>query len=175
MAEGCRTRRGHAGWSLVVSSLTLDVGEWAQENFGECDLGDVRRTRRAVTVARQMAEHPDGSTPDQAEDGSDLKAMSRLFEADAEQVGERDGSERLSLRAVLAQQPLSGTYELSVGATKGHAARTARMPVRFARDPSPPETTDEIPARDRLPRTDARSRRNARGRSAERSPTAAPF
>ena len=65
-----------------MSSLTLDVGEWAQENFGECDLGDVRRTRRAVTVARQMAEHPDGSTPDQAEDWSDLKAMYRLFDAD---------------------------------------------------------------------------------------------
>ena len=65
-----------------MSTLTLDVGEWAEENFGECDLGDVRRTRRAVTVARQMAEHPDGSTPDQAEDGSDLKAMYRLFDAD---------------------------------------------------------------------------------------------
>jgi Transposase DNA-binding/Transposase DDE domain len=63
-----------------VSCLTLDVGEWAQENFGECDLGDVRRTRRAVTVARQMAEHPDGSTPDQAEDWSDLKATYRLFD-----------------------------------------------------------------------------------------------
>jgi Transposase DNA-binding/Transposase DDE domain len=65
-----------------VSTLTLDVGEWAQENFGGCDLGDVRRTRRAVTVAQQMAEHPDGSTPDQAEEWSDLKAMYRLFDAD---------------------------------------------------------------------------------------------
>lgn len=82
MAGGCRTRKEPAGWSLAVSRLTLDVGEWAQENFGECDLGDVRRTRRAVTVARQMAEHPDGSTPDQAEDGSDLKAMYRLFDAE---------------------------------------------------------------------------------------------
>ena len=61
-------------WSLAVSTLTLDIGEWAEENFGGCELGDVRRTRRAVTVARQMAEHPDGSTPDQAEDGSELKA-----------------------------------------------------------------------------------------------------
>ncbi len=82
MAGCCRTWMGPAGWSLVVSALTLDVGDWAEENFGECDLGDVRRTRRAVTVARQMAEHPDGSTPDQAEDWSDLKAMYRLFDAD---------------------------------------------------------------------------------------------
>ena len=82
MAGGCRTRGGPAGWSLAVSALTLDVGEWAEENFGGCELGDVRRTRRAVTVGRQMAEHPDGSTPDQAEDWSDLKAMYRLFDAD---------------------------------------------------------------------------------------------
>jgi Transposase Tn5 dimerisation domain len=34
---------------------------------------------------------------------------------------------------VLAQQPLSGTYELSVDATKDHEARTARLQVRFAR------------------------------------------
>ena len=65
-----------------MSTLTWDVGEWAEENFGRCELGDVRRTRRAVTVARQRAEHPEGSTPDQAEDGSDLKAMYRPFEAD---------------------------------------------------------------------------------------------
>ena len=273
-----------------MSALTLDVGEWAEENFGGCELGDVRRTRRAVTVARQMAEHPDGSTPDQAEDWSDLKAMSRLFdadeatftalatphwrrtrslargtvlligdttetdfgirravqglrptgdgsglgfflhssmmvdaasgeilglagqelfyrqpvpkdensyqrlqrsresevwgrvvelvgppaegvrfvhvfdrgadnldvfchcraqrtdgviraaqwhrvvaEADLDSTDERDGPQRLSLRAALAKRPLSGTYELSVGATKDHEARTARMQVRCVR------------------------------------------
>ena len=82
MAGGCHARKESAGWSLAVSTLTLDVGDWAEENFGGCALGDVRRTRRAVTVARQMAEHPDGSTPDQAEVGSDLKAMYRLFDAD---------------------------------------------------------------------------------------------
>ena len=46
---------------------------------------------------------------------------------------ERASTTRLSLRAVLAKRPLSGTYELSVGATKDHEARTARMQVRFAR------------------------------------------
>jgi len=290
MAGVLSHKEGSAGRSLAVSVLTLDVGEWAEQNFGGCELGDVRRTRRAVMVARQMAEHPDGSTPDQAEGWSDLKAMYRLFdaqeatftalatphwqrtrslargtvlligdttetdfgirrsvrglgptgdgyglgfflhssmmvdaqsgeilglagqelfyrqpapknensyralqrpresevwgrvvdlvgppaegvrfvhvfdrgadnldvfchcreqrtdwviraaqlhrvveEADEEQVGEHDSAKRLSLRAVLAKQPLSGTYELSVGATKDHAARTARLQVRFAR------------------------------------------
>ena len=56
-----------------------------------------------------------------------------VAEADLDSTDERDGPQRLSLRAALAKRPLSGTYELSVGATKDHAARTARMPVRCAR------------------------------------------
>lgn len=63
-----------------VSFLTLDVARWAQENFGSCDLKDARRTRRAVKVAQQMAEHPDGSSPVQAERWADLKALYRLFD-----------------------------------------------------------------------------------------------
>ena len=59
--------------------ITLDVSEWAEENFSNCELGDTRRTRRLVQVARQMAEHPDGSTPDQAESWGDLQAIYRLF------------------------------------------------------------------------------------------------
>ena len=66
----------------IVAYLTLDIAQWAEENFGSCDLNDARRTRRAVTVARQMAEHPDGSGPAQTEDWSDLKAMYRLFDAE---------------------------------------------------------------------------------------------
>ena len=69
-------------WSRGVGVLTLDLGDWAEENFGSCDLKDARRTRRAVTVARQMAEHPDGSGPAQTERWADLKAMSRLFHAE---------------------------------------------------------------------------------------------
>jgi len=66
----------------VVTDLALDVAQWAEENFGSCDLNDSRRTRRAVKVARQMAEHPDGSGPAQTENWSDLKAMYRLFDAE---------------------------------------------------------------------------------------------
>jgi hypothetical protein len=62
-----------------VNTLVLDVAEWAEVNFGSCELGDVRRTRRAVRAAGQMAEHPDGSTPDQFEIWSDLKATYNLL------------------------------------------------------------------------------------------------
>ena len=61
---------------------TWELAPWAQENFGTCDLGDARRTRRVVKLAQQMAEHPDGSTPDQTETWADLKAAYRLVDQD---------------------------------------------------------------------------------------------
>jgi hypothetical protein len=63
----------------AVAYLTLDIAQWAEESFGTCELHDARRTRRAVIVAQQMAQHPDGSSPTQAEKWSDLKALYRLF------------------------------------------------------------------------------------------------
>ncbi|HEY2860722.1 MAG TPA: IS4 family transposase [Terracidiphilus sp.] len=64
-------------------ALVLDVAQWAAEQFGVCELGDVRRTRRAVKVAAQIASHPDGSTPRQTELWGDLRAAYRLFDQDA--------------------------------------------------------------------------------------------
>ena len=63
-----------------MSFLELDVAHWAQKQFGSCELGDLRRSRRAVTVAMQFASNPDASTPDQIERWPDLKAAYRLFE-----------------------------------------------------------------------------------------------
>jgi hypothetical protein len=56
--------------------------EWAQLNFGTCDLGDKRRTKRLVQVAEQIANHPSASLPNQIERWSDLKAAYRLFDGD---------------------------------------------------------------------------------------------
>jgi hypothetical protein len=64
--------------------VAVNVADWAEINFGTCQLGDARRTRRAVQAAQRMAEHPDGSTPAQFEGWGDLKAVYRLF--DCEQV-----------------------------------------------------------------------------------------
>ncbi len=48
-------------------------------NFGTCDLGDARRTQRAVQVAVRMADHPGGSSPQQMTDWAELKACYRFF------------------------------------------------------------------------------------------------
>lgn len=63
-----------------MKTPVLDTERWAEQNLGNCQLGDGRRTRRAVRLAIQMAEHPDGSTPDQTETRKDLKAAYRLID-----------------------------------------------------------------------------------------------
>ena len=60
------------------------VNEWAQLNFGGCQLGDKRRTDRLVQVAEEVANNPSASLPSQFEKWGDLKAAYGLF--DREQV-----------------------------------------------------------------------------------------
>ena len=62
-----------------VATLTMDPRQWAEEQFGECDLGDVRRTTRAVEFAMQIANDSSGSTPRQTTRWSDCKAAYRLL------------------------------------------------------------------------------------------------
>lgn len=63
-------------------ALFLDTDQWARQQFGSCDFGDVRRTRRLVKFAAQVAGEPDASTPGQTEKWADLKAAYRLIDND---------------------------------------------------------------------------------------------
>lgn len=60
--------------------VELDVVKWAEQQFDDCELGDVRRTRRAVRTAALFAADPSGSTPEQTETWDDCKAAYRLFD-----------------------------------------------------------------------------------------------
>jgi hypothetical protein len=60
--------------------VLLATQEWAKATFGECELGDERRTKRLVKLAEQAAARPDGSTPEQTESWADCKAAYRLFD-----------------------------------------------------------------------------------------------
>ncbi len=53
--------------------------QWAETQFGEAALGDVRRTRRLVKLGAQMAANSSGSIPQQTVRTSDMKAAYRLF------------------------------------------------------------------------------------------------
>jgi hypothetical protein len=65
-----------------VTQHALSVTQWAQWNFGNCQLGDKRRTARLVQLAEQFGSNPSASLPDQTEIWSDLKAAYRLFDRD---------------------------------------------------------------------------------------------
>lgn len=64
----------------MSSAFVLDPQLWSELEFGTCELGDVRRTRRLVRYATQMAEKPDASTPMQTESWAECKAAYRLFD-----------------------------------------------------------------------------------------------
>jgi hypothetical protein len=60
-------------------ALAMEISKWAEQQFGTCELGDRRRTKRVVKLAAQAAAMPDASTPKQTESWSDCKAAYRLF------------------------------------------------------------------------------------------------
>jgi hypothetical protein len=64
----------------MTSLIELEPAVWSEKQFGNCDLGDERRTQRLVRYAQQMAEKPDASTPRQTEDWAGCKAVYRLFD-----------------------------------------------------------------------------------------------
>jgi hypothetical protein len=64
-----------------MTTVPLNVNQWAKEQFGQCDLGDIRRTSRLVKYAAQAAADPSSSTPKQTESWKDCKAAYRLIDS----------------------------------------------------------------------------------------------
>src|SRR5229473_1607464 len=58
----------------------LDPKSWAERTFGRVQLHDMRRTRRAVQVATNLAENPLGSLPAQMHTWKETKALYRLLD-----------------------------------------------------------------------------------------------
>lgn len=94
-------------------TLLLDTQEWAQQQFGSCEFGDARRTRRLVKFASQVAADPDASTPGQTEQWADLKAAYRLID-----------NEKVTFDAIAGphwqatRQQAPGTYLISCDTTE---------------------------------------------------------
>lgn len=94
-------------------SLLLDTKQWSQRQFGSCDLGDVRRTRRLVRFASQVAADPDASTPGQTEQWADLKAAYRLIDNDNVTFDKVAGPHWQATR-----QQTAGTYLIACDTTE---------------------------------------------------------
>ncbi len=58
----------------------LDPKSWAERTFGGVQLHDLRRTRRAVQAATNLAENPLGSLPAQMRSWKETKALYRLLD-----------------------------------------------------------------------------------------------
>ena len=89
-----------------MTCLELDVNRRAEVQFGSCQLGDQRRTRRAVKVAAQFAADPSASTTRQTESWAGCKAVYRLMD-----------NEDVTFRALFGK-PLKHPYPYK-GATDG--------------------------------------------------------
>lgn len=63
--------------SFMPKILTPEA--WAHQQFGDCELGDVRRTRRLVKFAQQVCHKPSQNTPMQTQTWGDCKAAYRLM------------------------------------------------------------------------------------------------
>lgn len=71
-----------AGNAMDGTLALADRHGWALGQFGSADLGDVRRTRRLVRLASQMAGNSSGTIPQQTGTTADMKAAYRLFADD---------------------------------------------------------------------------------------------
>lgn len=61
----------------------LSNKQWSEEQWGSCELGDRRRTLRALELGACMARLPNSSLPQQTEDWKGLKGAYRLLQSDA--------------------------------------------------------------------------------------------
>lgn len=63
----------------ACSGRVLPAAQWAAAEFGTVEVGDVRRTRRAVALAAKLAAHPAASLPAQVGSRSALVGAYRLL------------------------------------------------------------------------------------------------
>lgn len=79
---------------------------WAEEEFGEADLGDVRRNARLVQLASVLGAQPSASLPDATDDAASLKAAYRFFATDDIRAEAILASHIQSTLRRMQQQPL---------------------------------------------------------------------
>lgn len=61
-------------------AFPFEGNTWASEQFGACDLGDKRRTKRIIKMASRIVDNPSASFCEQMGTWGDLKAAYRLFD-----------------------------------------------------------------------------------------------
>src|SRR6266852_1850668 len=125
----------------------LDPKSWAERTFGGVQLHDMRRTRRAVQAATNLAENPLGSLPAQMHTWKETKALYRLldepdvtFAALMQPHFQQTREQALSSPVVLlVQDTRRGTHRqrTRTGIFRANGAGGASADPRGARVPGP--------------------------------------
>lgn len=66
----------------ITMTITTTPSSWAEEEFQNANLGDVRRTERLIEMATTLGENPQASLPEACCDTAELKATYRFFDND---------------------------------------------------------------------------------------------
>src|SRR5580698_8879054 len=62
-----------------MSTNLSTPAQWAQDEFGFAQLGDIRRNKRLLNIAEHLAASPGGTLPQAFPDWAELKAAYRFF------------------------------------------------------------------------------------------------
>jgi hypothetical protein len=89
----------------MVMDLLAEPGAWAEHHFGSVALGDVRRTRRLVASAAQIAQHPEQSFP-QIFDWNGLRGFYGVCNRPEAALPTVQAPHWAHTRQAMAQQPL---------------------------------------------------------------------
>lgn len=63
--------------------MEQEITKWAQVTWGDCELGNAQRTKRAVAIGRRMAARPGAGLPEQMGSKAMLKGAYRLLNCPA--------------------------------------------------------------------------------------------
>src|SRR3989304_2399410 len=66
-------------WVKPERTMIASASEWAAQQWAHVDLGDQRRTRRAVEIGARMAAQPEASLPNQMGSRAALRGAYRLL------------------------------------------------------------------------------------------------
>ena len=109
---------------MIVETTELDPQAWAEENFGDLDLGHLQRNQRAITIAAGFAARPGKSIPQTFASWYEVQATYTFFANPAVTPDELQARHR-ELTLARLQQP--GTYLLLEDTTEpAWGGQTAR-------------------------------------------------
>jgi hypothetical protein len=89
----------------MVMNLVAEPRAWAEQQFGPVALGDVRRTRRLISSAAQIAQHPEHAFP-QIFDWNALRGFYGLCHREEATLPALQQPHGQHTRQALRQQPL---------------------------------------------------------------------